>query len=101
MPTVLLTGAAGFTGRYLRKALESRGHQVVPLGFEGPNPVDLTDQAATESAVRAVQPDLVVHLAAVSFVGHDNPEEFYRVNVFGTSIYCKPLAGSNVHHAGC
>jgi len=93
MPTVLLTGAAGFTGRYLRKALESRGHQVVPLGFEWPNPVDLTDQAATESAVRDAQPDLVVHLAAVSFVGHDNPEEFYRVNVFGTLNLLQALGG--------
>jgi GDP-6-deoxy-D-talose 4-dehydrogenase len=84
MLTVLLTGAAGFTGRYLRKALEGRGYKVVPLQFEGPNPCDLTDRAATEAAVRDAQPDAVIHLAALSFVGHDHPEEFYRVNVFGT-----------------
>ena len=93
MPTVLLTGAAGFTGRYLRKALESRAYKVVPLQFEGPNPVDLTDPAATASAVRGAQPDLVVHLAAVSYVGHDNPEEFYRVNVFGTLNLLQALGG--------
>lgn len=84
MQTVLLTGAAGFTGRYLREALEARGYRVVPLQFEGPSPSDLTDIGATESAVRNAQPDAVVHLAALSFVGHEHPEEFYRVNVFGT-----------------
>lgn len=93
MPTVLLTGAAGFTGRYLRNALEGRGYNVVPLQFEGPNPCDLTDRAATESAVRDARPDAVVHLAAVSFVGHDNPEEFYRVNVFGTLNLLQALTG--------
>ena len=93
MPTVLLTGAAGFTGHYLRKALEIRGYDVVPLQFEGPNPCDLTDLAATESAVRDAQADAVVHLAALSFVGHDRPEEFYQVNVFGTLNLLQALAG--------
>jgi nucleoside-diphosphate-sugar epimerase len=93
MPTVLLTGAAGFTGRYLRNALEGRGYKVVPLQFEGPNPCDLTDRAATEAAVRDAQPDAVIHLAALSFVGHDHPEEFYRVNVFGTLNLLQALTG--------
>lgn len=93
MPTVLLTGAAGFTGRYLRKALEGRGYKVVPLQFEGPSPCDLTDRAATEVAVRDAQPDAVIHLAALSFVGHDHPEEFYRVNVFGTLNLLQALTG--------
>src|ERR1035438_10828267 len=95
MQTVLLTGAGGFTGRYLREALEIGGYNVVPLQFEGPNPCDLTDFAATESAVRDAKPDAVVHLAAVSFVGHDNPEEFYRVNVFGTLHLLQALAELN------
>jgi nucleoside-diphosphate-sugar epimerase len=92
MPTVLLTGAAGFTGHYLRKALEIHGYDVVPLQFEGANPCDLTDFAATESAVRDARPDAVIHLAALSFVGHEHPEEFYRVNVFGTLNLLQALA---------
>jgi len=93
MQTVLLTGAGGFTGRYLRRALESRGYKVASLQVEGPNPCDLTDLAATELAVRHARPDAVVHLAAVSFVGHDDPGEFYRVNVFGTLNLLQSLAG--------
>ena len=93
MQTVLLTGAGGFTGRYLRRALESRGYKVASLQVEGPNPCDLTDLAATELAVRHARPDAVVHLAAVSFVGHDDPGEFYRVNVFGTLNLLHSLAG--------
>jgi nucleoside-diphosphate-sugar epimerase len=30
------------------------------------------------------RPDYVVHLAGISFVGHDDPQDFYRVNVTGT-----------------
>ncbi len=93
MQTVLLTGAAGFTGRYLQKALEGRGYKVAPLHFEGPNPCDLTDRPATEIAVREAAPDTVVHLAAVSFVGHHHPEEFYLVNVFGTLNLLEALVG--------
>src|SRR5664279_2324012 len=93
MPTVLLTGAAGFTGRYLRNALESRGYNVASLQVEGPNPCDLTDRSSTESAVRGARPDVAIHLAALSFVGHDRPEEFYQVNVFGTLNLLQALAG--------
>src|SRR5271166_3798160 len=93
MRTVLLTGAGGFTGRYLQKALEGRGYRVVPLQHEGPNPCDLTDPATTECAVRDARPDAVLHLAALSFVGHGNPEEFYRVNVLGTLNLLQALAG--------
>lgn len=80
----LLTGASGFTGRYLEAALLQRGYQVVGLENRGPSPCDLTNVEETARAVREAKPDLVVHLAAVSFVGHGNAEQFYRVNVFGT-----------------
>jgi nucleoside-diphosphate-sugar epimerase len=31
-----------------------------------------------------VRPDYIVHLAAISFVAHNDPLDFYRVNVLGT-----------------
>lgn len=84
MGTVLLTGASGFTGRHLERALLARGYEVVRLDSAGPNGCDLLDSAAVLSAVLGAKPDLVVHLAAISFVAHGNAEDFYRVNVIGT-----------------
>jgi GDP-6-deoxy-D-talose 4-dehydrogenase len=82
--TALLTGAAGFTGRYMNAALRQRGYEVVGLESSGSSSCDLTNAEETLRAVHAAKPDVVVHLAAVSFVGHGNAEDFYRVNVFGT-----------------
>ena len=87
--TALVTGAHGFTGRYMLAALRARGYRTYAL-VERPSDeaesitCDLTNAEVTERAIRQVQPNMVVHLAAVSFVGHGHPEQFYCVNVFGT-----------------
>lgn len=75
---ILLTGAAGFTGLFFRKQAEAAGHTVWPLT------ADLTDKTAVANEVLRVQPMAVVHLAAISFVGHANEAAFYDVNLFGT-----------------
>jgi GDP-6-deoxy-D-talose 4-dehydrogenase len=90
--TALLTGAGGFTGRYMNAALRRRGYAVAGLESSGSSPCDLTNAKETLQAVRAAKPDVVVHLAAVSFVGHGNAEDFYRVNVFGTLNLLEALA---------
>ncbi|MDK8262881.1 GDP-mannose 4,6-dehydratase [Pseudomonas oryzihabitans] len=89
MPTALVTGASGFTGRYLIQALKARGFKVVGFGSGTTHAdvtlaCDLTDKAAVVAAVAQVQPDWVIHLAALAFVGHADQEAFYRVNLFGT-----------------
>jgi nucleoside-diphosphate-sugar epimerase len=75
---ILLTGAAGFTGRFFRSMAEACGHSVVPLR------ADLMDKRAVISEVLQVQPEGVVHLAAISFVGHSDDTAFYGVNVVGS-----------------
>ena len=92
METALLTGAGGFTGRYVESALEARGYQVVRLEPTGTNPCDLTDPDAVKRTVQKARPDVVVHLAAVSYVAHGKAEDFYRVNVFGTLNLLQALA---------
>lgn len=93
---VLLTGANGFTGYYVRQALLASGCKVINL--VGANPqddeiiVDLNDKAALCEIVKQHQPDFAIHLAALAFVAHEDQEAFYKVNVFGTLNLLQALA---------
>lgn len=95
----LITGAGGFTGRYLRQELEQHGWEVWGLGpsaapaADGKHvQADLLDTARLDVAVQQVQPDAVFHLAAIAFVGHGSAADFYRVNVLGTRNLLQALA---------
>jgi nucleoside-diphosphate-sugar epimerase len=94
MTRTLITGAAGFTGRYLAKALADRGHEVhglVHVEPQGPvegiaqiHGADLADLAAVRRIVGEVRPERVIHLAAIAFVAHDDIDDLYRSNIVGT-----------------
>ena len=100
MTRVLVTGLHGFTGRYLQADLETHGFEVCGLGAQ----VDLNDHAAVQQAVAQAQPQAVVHLAAIAFVGHghssaggaggadDGADAFYRTNLIGTRHLLAALA---------
>jgi GDP-6-deoxy-D-talose 4-dehydrogenase len=75
---IALTGSSGFTGRFVRNALEEAGAECVPLE------VDLTDKTAVARAVENSAFDRVLHLAAQAFVAADDWERFYTVNQLGT-----------------
>jgi len=83
---ILLTGADGFTGTHFSAAASSAGHEVIPLR------VDLRDREAVEKQVQTVEVDAVVHLAAISFVGHADESAFYTVNVLGTAHLLSALS---------
>jgi GDP-6-deoxy-D-talose 4-dehydrogenase len=87
---VLVTGACGFTGTYLCPALERHGYEVHRVVHGSERAIDaadcdLTDPVAVRSLVNAIKPNVVFHLAAISFIGHGNVNAFYAVNVVGTS----------------
>lgn len=75
---VLVTGLDGFTGQYVEKALLAAGHQVSGLT------ADLLDAKAVSEEVAHIEPDTVIHLAAIAFVAHGDADAFYQVNVIGT-----------------
>jgi GDP-6-deoxy-D-talose 4-dehydrogenase len=75
---LLLTGAEGFTGQILSEQAQARGYEVYGLAS------DITDKAAVAQEVARVEPEVVIHLAAISFVAHADDTAFYRVNVIGT-----------------
>lgn len=85
---VLVTGASGFTGRYLSDSLRERGWDVVGWGHgehaSNARQVNLTDADEVRDAVRQAGPVAVVHLAAISYVAHGDVDEIYRVNLLGT-----------------
>jgi GDP-6-deoxy-D-talose 4-dehydrogenase len=78
MLRMLVTGADGFTGVHFVKQAREAGYDV--FAFDG----DLTNPQAVQAQVDAAAPDVVVHLAGISFVGHDKASAFYDVNVIGT-----------------
>jgi nucleoside-diphosphate-sugar epimerase len=86
-----VTGSAGFVGRHLVPRLAADGYEVVATDRE----VDVADCSATESAVTAARPDLVIHLAAVSSVPESllDPGRTYRVNYLGTRSILEATAG--------
>ncbi|TFW01503.1 NAD-dependent epimerase/dehydratase family protein [Oxalobacteraceae bacterium OM1] len=98
---VLLTGANGFTGRYVRAELEAAGHTVIDAVVgapAGPGQVmlDITSLDNCGRVMDSVRPDYLVHLAAISFVGHADAEAFYRVNVIGTLNLFQGMADAGV-----
>jgi len=87
MNRVLLTGIDGFTGKYVEKELAENGYEVVGVVYKNAKPgqvaCDLTDKQAVITCLTQVKPDYIIHLAAISFVGHSDQTAFYDVNVFG------------------
>ncbi|MDP9422830.1 MAG: GDP-mannose 4,6-dehydratase [Pseudomonadota bacterium] len=104
MSRTLITGAAGFTGRYLVHALAERGYEVHGLvhsqaaetveGAAAVHLADLADFQAVSEVIDRVRPTRVVHLAAVSYVAHDDVADLYRSNVVGTRQLLEALSRS-------
>ena len=93
---------AGFTGHYLSKALIHADYEVHGVGStpcEDTNyhQLDLSDIDAMRTLVAQIQPTVVVHLAAIAFVGHADAEAFYRVNLIGTHNLLSVLAQTAPH----
>ena len=98
MRRVLITGLSGFTGHYLARELALYGWEVWGLGSQAQpsnpryRPVDLLDSKAVSDWVAHVQPQAVVHLAAIAFVAHDDVRAVYDVNVVGSRNLLAALA---------
>ena len=95
----LITGAGGFTGRYVARALKAAGYRV--FGTVSPGAacepdtfnVDLCERAAVAALVDEVRPHVVAHLAAIAFVAHADVGKVYSVNIVGTRNLLEALAG--------
>lgn len=93
MKTVLITGYNGFTGQYMAREMSGAGYRIVGVGsrpilspLDGHEyyQINLLDKDSLDSFFEAHQPEIIIHLAAIAFVGHGNQEDFYKVNILGT-----------------
>ena len=86
----LITGINGFTGPFLAEELKLSGYEVIGtssqprLGGKNVITINLCDLASVRELVLNVQPEIVVNLAAVSFVAHGDVSSMYATNVVGT-----------------
>ena len=88
---VLITGIASFTGPYIAQELSLNGYEVFGLSqlpfdityarsIEG----NLLDANGLDAVIDTCKPDLVIHLAAITFVPHGDVAEMYMTNIVGT-----------------
>jgi UDP-glucose 4-epimerase len=108
MARILVTGGAGYVGFPHCRQLAQRGHEVIVLddGTSGRSrlddvrqhalvhEVDITNAPACARTVQNVQPDVVIHLAALHFIPECNrrPVDAVRINVIGTDALLKGCA---------
>lgn len=95
-----ITGGSGFVGQWLARALLERGSTVTSFGLHAPStvvlapnerekvrwmPGDIRDVRSLHDSLRSAKPDVVFHLAGVSFVpeARDAPVTAFDVNVLG------------------
>ncbi|SDW03576.1 GDP-mannose 4,6-dehydratase [Nitrosomonas communis] len=90
----LITGINGFTGRYLATELSQAGYKVYGVahrpveaiidGMKSVYICDLENINELTHVIEEVQPDVIVHLAAIAFVAHGDIETIYRTNLIGS-----------------
>ena len=97
---VLITGSEGFTGRYVTEEFRRAGWEVWGAGLQ-PKPeqpqylqIDLLKPETLTPIATNVQPDVVIHLAAMAFVAEDEANSFYQVNLMGTRNLLEVLSAA-------
>ena len=95
---ILLTGATGFIGSHLTPRLVDKNYEVFLLqryvtgrsadgrSVRGTVVSDLRDYFSVRKMISEIQPEVIIHLAALSPVAYsyDHPQEVLAVNTLGT-----------------
>ena len=90
---ILVTGASGFIGGHLCRALAARGHRVTGVSRRHPDrlpagvvpcTVDLADAAAVDALVADAQPEVIFHLAGTVVGRRDR--ELVRPTLYGNLV---------------
>lgn len=96
---VLITGIDSFTGYHLKMHLKKQGYHVYGTVFSNGNGVEtftcnITNKENCLHVMHKIQPNFLIHLAGISYVGYDDVEAFYKVNILGTQNILDALCAS-------
>ncbi len=91
---ILITGAAGFLGKYVTKFFQNEGLKIIPTDIkisEGIRNLCVTNFSQIDSFIKKNRPEVVIHLAALTgatgkgggFESLKSPFEYFQVNVLG------------------
>jgi dTDP-4-dehydrorhamnose reductase len=105
MKKILLTGSSGFLGGHVYQQGKNR-YEICPIYFHN-KPIDapatwrcldLADQSALMASLEQIQPDIVIHSAAISNLDtcEANPDFAHHVNVDATSYLAEYAARNAV-----
>ena len=99
---VLISGINSFTGVYLESYLSSLGYDVYGLTQDDNAKAkelicDISSYTSVDSAVKKIKPQILIHLAAISFVAHEDKEELYRTNIVGTKNLLEAFKQLNIN----
>lgn len=109
MTSTIVTGGLGNVGQWIVDGLTDRGHDVTVLDVEHPGfhveqnrdditflKAELTDSGQVEDAIRDVEPDYVVHLAAIPSLDRTTDVEVFENNVMATYNVFKSAARNGI-----
>lgn len=90
---ILITGASGFVGSRISRALQDKFNLITPSHKE----MDITSEESVEEFIMNTSPDVILHLAAISDTGYceAHPDESYLVNVTSVENLAKSAARHN------
>lgn len=100
---VVVTGAGGQLGQYLRVALQRSAYSVTGVGYRPTNGVDIiadiTDADAVRHVLERLEPSCVFHLAAMTDVDgcERDPERARRINELGSRTVAAATRDHGAH----
>ncbi len=100
---LLVTGAAGQLGTYLRVVLAETGAEVIGTGSKAGDGIDivadLTDAEAVRRAIAQAAPEIVIHAAAFTDVdgAEREPERAHAVNAAGSRYLAEGVRDAGAH----
>lgn len=88
---ILITGASGFAGKHLSEHLKNQKHQIFSLH------IDLLNATETEVALSKIDPEGVIHLAAIAAIGESliSPAKIIRNNMLAQLNLLETLRRKN------